>query len=54
MFSVIDECMHACINVRSLHWILLSIQVDAGKVDVIDPLEKDPTEYEIIVYMLRR
>jgi hypothetical protein len=45
--------MHACyVNVSMFHWILLSIQVDTAMVDVMDPLQKDPKEYESIVYML--
>jgi hypothetical protein len=46
--------MPTYINVRRFHWILLSIQVDAGMVDVMDPLQKDPKEHESIIYILQR
>ena len=55
MLSVIDEfCMPAYINVRSFHWILLSIQVNAAKVDIMDPLDKDPKLYMNLQDMLQR
>jgi hypothetical protein len=41
-------------DMRRFHWIRLSIQVDAGMVDVMDSLQKDPKEYESIIYMLQR
>ena len=53
MFSVIDElCMPAYIKVRIFHWIMLSIMVDEGKVDIIDPLYKEQELYESIINML--
>ena len=55
MLSVIDElCMPAYVNVRSFHWILLSIQVDRGVVEVMDSLDKDPEDYSSVVDMLQR
>jgi hypothetical protein len=55
MLSIIDElCMPAYINVRSYHWILLNIRVDAGVVEVMDSLDKDPEDYNSVVLMLQR
>jgi len=55
MLSVIDElCMPAYINVRSFHWILLIIKVDDGIVYIMDSLQKDPEDYNNIVFMLQR
>ena len=55
MLNVIDElCMPAYINVRSFHWILLSIQVDRGVVEVMDLLDKDREDYISVVDMLQR
>jgi hypothetical protein len=37
MLSVIDElCMRAC----SYHWILLNIQFDKSRVEIMDSLDK--------------
>ena len=55
MLSIIDElCMPAYVNVRSFHWILLSIQVDRGVVEVMDSLDKDRDDYSSVVDMLQR
>ena len=55
MFSVIDElCMPVYINVRSFHWIMLSIMVDEGKVEIIDPLYKNKELYQDIIDLLQR
>jgi hypothetical protein len=40
--TVINElCMHAYVNECSFHGILLSIQIDDGKLDIMNPLDKD-------------
>jgi Ulp1 family protease len=55
MLSVVDElCMPAYINVRSFHWIVLIIKVDAGTVEALDSLGKDPREYTSVFWMLDR
>jgi len=46
--------MPAYINVRSFHWILLIIKVDAGQVEIMDSLDKSPEDYNSLVLMLRR
>jgi Ulp1 family protease len=43
---------YACM--RSYHWILLIIRVDAGRVDIMDSLAKNPEEYSNLIYMLQR
>jgi hypothetical protein len=38
---------------RRFHYILLIIRVDFfGKAYIIDPLDKDPEEYNSMIYML--
>jgi Ulp1 family protease len=55
MLSVIDELyMLAYINVRSFHWILLIIQVDHGRVDIMDSLDKPLEDYINLLDMLQR
>ena len=55
MLSVIDElCMHAYINVRRFHWILLIISPDVGTVEIMDSLRKDPREYPSVILMLQK
>ena len=55
MLSVIDElCMPAYVNVHRFHWILLSIQVDRGVVEVMDSLNMDPKNYSDMKEMLQR
>ena len=55
MLSVIDElCMHAYINVRRFHWILLTIKVDRGVVEVMDSLNWDPKDYSDMKTMPQR
>jgi hypothetical protein len=48
--------MHACVykRVRSFHWILLDIRMDAGTVQVMDSLEKEQKEYQSVIDMLQR
>ena len=43
---------YACM--RSFHYILLIIRVDSGKVYIMDSLDKDPEEYNTLIYMLDR
>jgi hypothetical protein len=45
--------MHAYIIFLSFHWILLIIQGDDGKVDVMDSSLKYHKLYENFVFMLR-
>jgi hypothetical protein len=55
MLSVIDDlCMPAYINMCRFHWILLNIQVDAGLVEIMDSLDRDPEKFESLIYMLQR
>jgi hypothetical protein len=56
MFSIeIDElCVPAYINVRNFYWILLSIQVDAARVDIMDSLDKNPELYKNLHDVLQR
>jgi hypothetical protein len=56
MFStVINELfMPAYINVLSFRWILLRIQVDGAKADIMNPLDKDPELYKNLQNMLQR
>jgi len=53
MLSVIVELL-TYINVRSFHWILLAIEVDAGTVEVYDPLRRDFSDYAIAFESLQR
>jgi hypothetical protein len=46
--------MSAYVNVCSFHWILLIIQINDGKVDIIDPLDKDTELYKNLHDMLQR
>ena len=46
--------MPAYVNVRSFNWILLSIQVDRGVVEVQDSSNKDPKEYNNMKEMLQK
>ena len=55
MLSVIDELsMSAYVNVRSFHWILLSIQVDKSQVEVMDSLNRDQEQWSDMKAMLQR
>jgi hypothetical protein len=55
MFSVIDELsMSMYINACNFHWILLSIQVNDGRVVITDPLDKEHELCKGIVLMLQR
>jgi Ulp1 family protease len=54
MLSIIDKlCMPAYINVRSFHWILLIIQVDLERFDIMDSLDKSLEDYSNLVDMLQ-
>jgi hypothetical protein len=53
MLSIIDELL-TYINVRSFHWILLTIEVDYGRVEIMDSSNKDPEEYRSLLDMLQR
>jgi len=55
MLSEIDElCMPAYINVRRFHWILLIIQIDKGRVFIMDSRDKALTEWGDMQEMLQR
>jgi hypothetical protein len=55
MLSVIDElCMPAYINVRSFHWIMIIIQVDHGRVDIMNSSDKSLEDYSNLLDMLQR
>ena len=41
------------INVCSFHWILLDIQIDKGRVEVMDPLKRDMEEFKSMQDMLQ-
>ena len=43
---------YAC--VRSFHFILLEIKLDAGVVTVLDSIRKDPQEYVDMTAMLQK
>ena len=59
-FRVVDESyaharliiIHANMCACSFHWILLIIKVDKGKVQVLDSLLKEVTDYEIVKGMV--
>ena len=53
LLSVIDELL-TYINVRSYHWILLTIEVDAGRVEIKDSLMRDESNYAFIKDALQR
>ena len=59
MLSVIDELL-MYINVHSFHYILLIIEVDAGRVEIYDSLAKDDAKnneskhYKSIIDVLQR
>ena len=40
-------------NVCSFHWILLDIQVDKSKVEVLDPLNRDIKQFSSMQNMLQ-
>jgi hypothetical protein len=51
MLSVIDElCMRVC----SFHWILLKIQFDKSRVEVMDSLDKDEALWSDMKAMLQK
>ena len=54
-FRVVDECyaharlIYTCKRMRmQLHWILLDIQVEEGKVEVLDSLLKKESDFTIV------
>ena len=49
MLSVTDELL-TYINVRSFHYILLIIEVDAARVEIYDSLAKDDAKYNEAKY----
>jgi hypothetical protein len=51
MLSVIDEL---CMHVYRFHWILLKIQFDKSRVDVIDSLDKDEALLSDMKAMLQK
>ena len=53
MLSVTDKLL-TYINVRSYHYILLIIDVDAAKVEIMDSLAKDEAEYKSIIVALKK
>ena len=53
MLSVTDELL-TYINVRSYHYILLIIDVDAAKVEIMDSLAKEEKEYKSIIDALKK
>ena len=59
LISVVDELCTCPLNYTnvcacSFHWILLIIEVDEGKVKVLDSLLKEPKDYLIVKGMLDR
>ena len=59
LISVVDELCICPLNYTnmcacSFHWILLIIEVDEGKVEVLDSLLKEVTDYEIVKGMADR
>jgi len=59
LISVVDELCTCPLNYTnvcacSFHWILLIIEVDEGKVQVLDSLYKNPSEYAIVRGMVDR
>jgi len=53
MLSVTDELL-TYINVRRFHYILLIIEVDAGRVEIMDSLAKPVEKYQSIIDALQR
>ena len=53
MLSVTDELL-TYINMRSFHYILLIIEVDAGRVEIYDSLAKPEEKYKSIIDALQR
>ena len=51
--SVTDELL-TYINVRSYHYILLIIDIDAAKVEIMDSLAKEEKEYKSIIDALKK
>ena len=41
-------------NVCRFHWILLDIQVDKSKVEVLDPLDRDIEQFSSMQDMIQR
>ena len=41
-------------NVCRFHWILLDIQVDKSKVEVLDPLDRDIEQFSGMQDMIQR
>ena len=59
LISVVDELCTCPLNYTnvcacSFHWILLIIEVDEGKVQVLDSLLKDINDYAIVRGMVDR
>ena len=59
LISVVDELCTCPLNYTnmcacSFHWILLIIEVEEGKVEVLDSLLEPVTDYEIVKGMLDR
>ena len=53
MLSVIDELL-TYINMHIFHYILLIIEVDAGRVEIMDSLGKPQETYQSIIDVLQR
>ena len=55
MLRVIDELLiYIYRNVCSFHWILLDIQIDKGRVEVMDPLKRNLAEFKSMQDMLQK
>ena len=53
MLSVTDELL-TYINVHSFHYILLIIEVDSARVEILDSLAYPEEKYQIILDALQR
>ena len=53
MLSVTDELL-TYINVRMYYYILIIIDVDAAKVEIMDSLVKDEAEYKSIIGAVKK
>jgi len=55
MLSVNDELLtYVYTNVCSFHWILFNIEVDRGRVQIMDPLDRDMEQYRDMLDMIQK
>lgn len=53
MLTVTNELL-PYINIRSFYYIMVIIEVDAGRVEIKDSLNKKRKEYQMIIDVLQR